>query len=95
MYPSKPRGFAYCGVFFPKIKVRKNGGLSGLLNTMGFSSDDEFHTILHHESASKTSQHTASENTKHVILMSINVVGSKSIDELLHKKMLNQIFGLF
>lgn len=81
--------------FFPKIKVRKNGGLSGLLNTMGFWSDDEFHTILHHESASKTSQHTASENTKHVILMSINVVGSKSIDELLHKKMLNQIFGLF
>ena len=48
----------------------------------------------------KNSQHTASDNTKHVILISTNVVGlqkslTSSIDKLLHKKMLNQILGLF
>lgn len=95
MYPSKPRGFAYCGVFFLKNQSAQKWRTKWTLNTMSFWSDDENDSILHHESASKTSQHTASENTKHVILMSINVVGSKSIDELLHKKMLNQIFGLF
>ena len=78
MYPSKPRGFAFC--------VLKNGGLIGLLNTMGFRSDDEIHTILHHESASKTSQHTTSENTKHVILIYKRRWASKCIDKLLHKR---------